>query len=263
MSDPAGVRAAEAPEEARGLRAARIGSRVAGLGLATLGTAGRLRRLRRDPSPETARERAIVLRDVARRVLELHGVEVDAAGPLPLGPAVIASNHVSWLDPLVVASLLPCAPLSKLDVVRWPVIGTMARELGVLFVSRGDARSGARALGAAAASLERGVSVLNFPEGTTTAGNEVLPFRPGIFGLAARLGVPVVPVAMRYDPPSMAWIGDATFLPHYLAFAARRRARVSVRFGPPAAAGAGERPVDLARAAHAAVSGLLAEASRH
>jgi 1-acyl-sn-glycerol-3-phosphate acyltransferase len=257
VRDPAG--AAPAREEAPPLRAARVGSRVAALGLTTLGTAGRLRRLAGATSDETTRERARMLRDVARRVLELHGVEVEAAGPLPLGPAILASNHVSWLDPLVVASLVPCAPVSKVDVARWPVVGTIARELGVVFVSRGDARSGARALGAAAEALARGVSVLNFPEGTTTEGKGVLPFRSGMFGLAARLGLPVVPVAIRYDPPSLAWVGDATFLPHYLTLAARRRTRAVVRLGAPEAAAPGARSAELARSVHAAVTRLLGE----
>ncbi len=228
---------------------------MAALGLVTLGTAGRLRRL----GAETARERALLLRDAARRVLELHGVEVQAAGALPLGPAMLAANHVSWLDPLVVASLLPCAPVSKMEVARWPVVGTIARELGVVFVSRGDPRSGALALHAAADALARGVSVLNFPEGTTTEGDDVLPFRSGVFGLAARLGVPVVPVAIRYDPPSLSWVGDATFLPHYLTFAARRRTRAFVRLGAPVVPRPGERSLDLARTTHLAVARLLSE----
>jgi len=246
------------PEPAT-LRAARAGSRVAALGLATVGTASRLRRLRGTPAGSGARERALVLRDAARRVLELHGVEVDAAGPLPLGAAMLVSNHVSWLDPLVLASLLPCAPVSKVDVARWPVIGTMARELGVVFVARGDTRSGARALQAAGEALRQGVSVLNFPEGTTTDGTAVLPFRTGSFGLAIRLGAPVVPVAIAYDPPSLAWVGDATFLPHYLTLATSRRARAFVRLGAPVIPGPGVRASDLAGAAHAEVVRLLGE----
>ncbi len=259
MSDREHLRIAGGLDEAPLLRTARVGSRMAALGLTTLGTAGRLRRFKDGSSPEATRERARMLRDVARRVLELHGVSVEADGPLPFGPAILASNHVSWLDPLVVASLVPCAPLSKADVTRWPVVGTIARELGVLFVSRGDTRSGARALNAAADALALGVSVLNFPEGTTTEGKDVLPFRIGMFGLAARLGVPVVPVAIRYDPPSLAWVGAATFLPHYLTLAARRRTRAFVRLGAPVLPRSGERSAELARSMHAAVTRLLAE----
>jgi 1-acyl-sn-glycerol-3-phosphate acyltransferase len=190
-------------------------------------------------------------------VLELHGVEVVADGPVPLGPVILAANHVSWLDPLVVASRVACAPVSKADVSRWPVIGAIARDLGVVFVSRGDASSGARALHAVAELLAHGVSVLNFPEGTTSAGDTVLPFRPGSFGLARRTGAPVVPVAIAYDPPTVAWVGDATFLPHYLTLASRRRARAYVRFGSAVVPEAGGQASDLARVIRAEVARLL------
>lgn len=237
-------------------RVARAGARIARLGLTTLATAGRVRRLPSAASRDGARERALVLRDASREVLRLHGVAVEWTGPLPLGPVVLASNHLSWLDPLVVASLVPCAPVSKLDVARWPVIGAIARDLGVVFVSRGSPGSGVRALLAAAESLAHGVPVLNFPEGTTTVGGVVLPFRSGIFGVARHADVPIVPVALAYDPPSLAWVGDATFLPHYLTLASSPRARAMVRFGAPIAPGSQGRASELARAVRAEVERL-------
>jgi 1-acyl-sn-glycerol-3-phosphate acyltransferase len=160
-------------------------------------------------------------------------VEVDARGALPAGPALLACNHVSWLDPLVVAAALPCVPISKLDVRGWPVFGPLAGRLGVIFHARGDGASGLRVLREAEAALAAGLPVLNFPEGTTTDGREVLRFHRGLFGLAARTGVPVVPVALRYDPPDLAWIGDDTFLPHYLRLAARGASMVRLRLGEP------------------------------
>ncbi len=247
----------DAVAEPASRRVARAGARIAALGHTTVEAAGRVRRLADAASREGARERALVLRDVARRVLRLHGVEVELTGPLPLGPVVLVANHLSWLDPIVIAGIVPCAPVSKLDVARWPVIGAIARDLGVVFVSRGDPASGARALNAAARALAHGVNVVNFPEGTTTAGGAVLPFRSGIFGLALRAGVSVVPAALAYDPPTLAWVGDATFLPHYLTLAARRRARAIIRLGPAIRAAAGTRPAELAAAARAEVQRLL------
>lgn len=250
-------RAVESPAR----RAARTGARVAGLGFATLEAAGRLRRLRTTAESRAgARERALVLRDAARRVLDLHAVAVDAGGPVPAGPAVLVSNHVSWLDPIVLASRVPCVPVSKIDVARWPVIGALARDLGVVFVSRGDAASGVRALRAAGGALAQGLCVLNFPEATTTDGGRVLPFRAGVFGLARHAGVPLVPVAIAYDPPTLAWVGDATFLPHYLGLAGAHGARATVRFGAPLVAGPGATARSLARDAHAEVGRLLEEA---
>jgi 1-acyl-sn-glycerol-3-phosphate acyltransferase len=240
-------------------RLARAGSRAAGMGLATIATAVRLRLLRGASIREGARERALVLRDVSRRMLELHGIELDASGPLPLGPAILAANHVSWLDPLVIASLLPCVPISKADVSDWPVVGTFARELGVVFVTRGDTRSGMRVLRATQEALGHGLAVLNFPEGTTTIGNYVLPFRKGLFGIARSAGVPVVPIALAYDPPELAWVGDDAFLPHWLKLAGARRARAFVRLGVPIPASACRTAGDLARTARNEVSRLLRE----
>ncbi len=245
-------------ETARG-RVARGSARIARLGLTTLLTAGRLRSLRAMGPHDAARERALVLRDASRRVLDLHGVAIDAQGPIPLGPAVLVANHVSWLDPLVVASLVPCAPISKADVSRWPVVGTLAGELGVIFFTRGDPKSGARVLRAASAALERGVPVLNFPEGTTTMGRAVLPFRKGVFGLALRSGLPVVPIAISYDPPDLAWVGEASFLPHYLRLATGRQARARVRLGAPILPASNEAAGGLARKAWERLSNLLRE----
>jgi 1-acyl-sn-glycerol-3-phosphate acyltransferase len=239
-------------------RLARAGGRAAGVGATMLATASRLRRI--DAAGSAGRrERARVLRDAARRALQLHGLEVRATGPLPLGPALLASNHVSWLDPLVVASLIPCAPVSKLDVSRWPLVGGLARDLGVVFVARGDARSGASALRQARAALEHGVPVLNFPEATTTPGTSVLPFRAGAFGLAIAAGVPVVPVALRYDPPELAWVGEDSFVPHWLRLASSRRASAYVALGEPMQPTANASAATVARAVHAEVSRLLQE----
>lgn len=247
-----------APEPAHE-RLGRAGARVARLGMMTWATSRRLRLLRGAAGGDGARERALVLRDVARRALELHGIALEATGPVPLGPALLVSNHVSWLDPLVVASLVPCVPISKLDLAGWPVVGGLARELGVVFVARGDARSGLRVLRGAEAALAQGLPVLNFPEGTTTTGDRVLPFRKGLFGVARAAGVPVVPLAIRYDPPGLAWVGEDAFLPHWLGLAATRRSRAQVRLGAALAVDPGAGAPELARAAHAAVVALLAE----
>lgn len=253
------VRVSWDPPDGIGERATRVGARVAGLSVTTWAAAGRLRRLRGSSGRDGARERALVLRDVARRALQLHGVELTLHGALPLGAVLLASNHVSWLDPLVVASLLPCVPISKLDVSGWPVVGSLARELGVVFTERGNARSGVRVLRMAEAALANGLAVLNFPEGTTTSGQEVLPFRKGLFGIARAAGVPVVPIALAYDPPELAWVGQDSFLPHWLGLAGSRRARAFVRLGTPIDPGAHADAAELARAARTEVACLLEE----
>lgn len=231
-----------------GIRLARAGVCIAASSLSAAAAAGRLRKLRGAGDLDQARARALVLRDVCRRLLDLHRVRAEVEGPIPLGPVLLASNHVSWLDPLVVGATVPCVPVSKLDVSGWPIIGGLVTELGVLFVNRGDPGSGAQVIRGAERALAAGVPVLNFPEGTTTTGQEVLPFRRGLFGLARRAGVPVVPVALSYDPPHLAWVGDATFLPHYLRLASDPSALVRIRLGHPVEPAGYPGPADLASA---------------
>jgi 1-acyl-sn-glycerol-3-phosphate acyltransferase len=216
---------------------ARATARVAATAAIAAVTAARAGRLAHEGA--RARDRARTLRDGCRAVMRTHGLALEVDGALPRGPFLLAANHVSWLDPLVIASQVPCAPISKADVRGWPVVGALASRLGVIVHARGEAGSGLRVLREAEAALAAGVPVLNFPEGTTTDGTGVLSFRKGLFGLAERLGVPVVPVALRYEPAELCWTGDASFVPHYLALASRRGARVKLRFGAPVQAGQG------------------------
>jgi 1-acyl-sn-glycerol-3-phosphate acyltransferase len=132
---------------------------------------------------------------------------------------------------VVICKLVPCAPIAKAEVAAWPCIGTLARRLGAIFVQREDTMSAARALLSARQRLAAGVSVLNFPEGTTTR-HELLPFRRGIFGLAMRLGVPIVPLAMSFDVPALCWVDDDSLIVHYSTELIGKLHGVDVRVGP-------------------------------
>ncbi|MBK9518297.1 MAG: 1-acyl-sn-glycerol-3-phosphate acyltransferase [Anaeromyxobacter sp.] len=250
-----GVVRAGARLAATGATAALVAARARGVGRG--GATDRLALRAGLTVPSPARQRARVLRDGCRAALRLHGVAVDVQGGLPPGPLLLACNHVSWLDPLVVAASVPCAPISKLDVRGWPLVGGLAGLLGVIFHARGDQGSGLRVLRQVEVALAAGLPVLNFPEGTTTDGAGVLRFHKGLFGLAARLGVPAVPVALRYQPAELAWTGDATFLPHYLRLAARGASRVALRFGEPVLATSHADAAEVAAEVRARVAALL------
>ncbi|MGO9830505.1 MAG: lysophospholipid acyltransferase family protein [Myxococcaceae bacterium] len=152
---------------------------------------------------------------LAGRLLEVNGLRMTLSGELPKRPSVLVANHLSYWDPVLLGALLPMAAIAKSELASWPLLGRCGQALGTLYVQRGNVPHSARVLRAALRRLVAGVHVLNFPEGTTTDGSTVLPFRRGIFGLAARAGVPVVPVALRLWPREAAWIGGERFLPHY------------------------------------------------
>ncbi len=169
-----------------------------------------------------------------------HGLAIEVAGVPPRWPCVLVANHLSYMDPIVLLSLLPARPICKGEVGSWPLIGQVARLRGVLLVDRECPWSGARVLRRAITELRSGGRVLVFPEGTTTRGDRVLPFRRGIFGAAKLAEVPIVPVTISYADPDAPWVGDETFMPHYLRTAAKERLAVRVAFG--AAMWPGRRP---------------------
>jgi lyso-ornithine lipid O-acyltransferase len=239
---------------------ARVASRIARLAVlvAEATARGALAARAGDPA-EVQRARSRLLQDVFRRTLALHAIEAVHEGPLPDGPVVLVSNHLSYLDPIALGALVPCVPIAKADLARWPVFGPVAKRIGVLFVERGDHLSGMRVMRAAQRALEAGIPILNFPEGTTTTGAGVLAFRRGVFGLARRARVPVVPVALSYAPGELAWVGDATFAPHYARLAALARSTVRIRFGAPIPSRAYPGAAELADAVHARIETLLGE----
>jgi lyso-ornithine lipid O-acyltransferase len=211
--------------------AVRAALRVGATGLLAGATIARAARA--GHGPFAAPHRALLLQRTFARACALNGLRVHAVGPVPWGGVVLAANHVSYLDPIAVGSVVPCVPVSKADLSSWPLFGAAARGLGVIFHQRGSRESGMRVLHAAEAVLAGGLPVLNFPEGTTSTGETVLRFHRGLFGLAQRAGVSVVPVAIAYHPTELAWVGDATFVPHYLRLAARPHATVRITFGAP------------------------------
>lgn len=187
----------------------RSASRIARFTFATLEAIGRAKFSR-----DGIAGRAERLQSVCAEIARIHELRLGVRGAFPTRPVVIVTNHVSYLDALAVAAILPVAPIAKSEVAAWPMIGTAADQLGVIFVERDAPASRVRALLRARAALRAGVSVLNFPEGTTTDGTQLLPFQRGIFGLARLAGVPVVPIAIRCAP-ELAWHGGASFVPHY------------------------------------------------
>ena len=194
----------------------------------------------KDPRDATHRL-AAALGAIARA----HAMHVSVRGDIPREPALIVANHISYLDPLAILPLCPAAPLAKSEVEAWPIVGSIGAALGVLFVKRDDGSARATVLRRMRRLFDSGASVLNFPEGTTRR-DSVGPFFRGSFGIAQHVRVPVVPVAIRYRDPTLAWCDGETFLPHYVQMAGRERVDVELAFGKPLSPRTGELPEDLA-----------------
>jgi 1-acyl-sn-glycerol-3-phosphate acyltransferase len=122
---------------------------------------------------------------------------VEGAWPAEGGPFVVVANHQSLLD-IVLLSRMPREMkwVSKEELFRIPWIGLMLRLTGDIAVKRGDPESGGEAVARATAYLQRGMSVMIFPEGTRSRDARLLPFKKGAFRLAIEAGVAVLPVVI-------------------------------------------------------------------
>lgn len=119
-----------------------------------------------------------------------------AHAPLPAG--LVVANHVSWLDIFVINALAPTGFVAKDDVAHWPLIGWLCANTETIFLERGSRAAAQRTRETMIARLQAGAHVAVFPEGTTTAGDRVLPFHAALFQSAIDARVPVVPLALRY-----------------------------------------------------------------
>lgn len=175
------------------------------------------------PAPRLlARWRAAYFRRWSRLGLRAAGVRVRVSGEAPRPPFLLVSNHLSYLDILLLAAHLPCVFVSKLEVRTWPLMGRIVRTMGTIFIDRSSRRDVTRVLAEMEDALGRGLGVVLFPEGGSSRGATVEPFKSPLLALATRLERPVHFAALSYrtppgDPPAhlaVCWWGDMPFLPH-------------------------------------------------
>jgi 1-acyl-sn-glycerol-3-phosphate acyltransferase len=206
------------------------------------------------------------------------GLSVRCLGqPAPHGPGqpvVFVANHSSWLDVLVLGSVLEAAFVAKAEVGTWPLIRTIAYLGRTVFTSRRRSAAG-REANEMAARLAEGASLILFPEGTTSDGARVLPFRSALFGAIDPNGPPVTvqPVSVVYDrlnglPLSrklrfhFAWYGEMNIGRHAVNIAAEPHGRASVLFHPPIPPGSWADRKALAEMTFAAVAAGAARLRR-
>lgn len=242
--------------DTRLLRASRRTSRTALL-LADAAAHIKTQLLALPDSPMATQRRQAYAGFLAENACAINGFDIRVSGSLPRGPAILVSNHVGWQDPLLITSVVPSLAVAKLEVAAWPLIGELARGVDFMFVDRRSAHSGARVLLRAKTLLERGASVLTFPEGTTTIGGDVLPLRRGMFGLARLTGVAITPIALTYVDADAPWVGDETFLPSFYRTVARRRTVSYLDFGAPIEPRVDESAQALAERARALIRTML------
>ncbi|SFN28670.1 1-acyl-sn-glycerol-3-phosphate acyltransferase [Formivibrio citricus] len=215
----------------RGVRLAALGVHVAaGLGIA---------RWLFPRYPEARRKRSIhrwsrqLLRIVGLR-LAVHGQAAPADKPI-----LLLSNHVSWLDIYALNAISPARFVAKSEVRSWPVIGTLCTRTGTLFVDRNSKHDARRVNTEIAQALQGGSDVALFPEGTTTDGSAIRPFRSALLQAAMESRALVQPVYLRYldaggSPTTLpAYCDDISFGQSLWRLLGARGLRAEVHFLPP------------------------------
>lgn len=135
----------------------------------------------------------------ASRLLQVLGIRLRVQGtPVAVGPALLVSNHISWLDIVVLHASRHCRFVSKSEVRHWPLIGALAAAAGTLFIERASRRDAMRVVHDMSDSLRRGDVLAVFPEGTTGDGLQVLPFHANLLQAAVSAAAPVQPVALKF-----------------------------------------------------------------
>jgi 1-acyl-sn-glycerol-3-phosphate acyltransferase len=146
----------------------------------------------------------------SQKLLKIFDIQLRVTGAEKLlsSPYLLASNHISWLDIHVINAFRPVRFVAKSEVRGWPVFGWMAEQLGTVFIRRDSARH-ARQVVDQMAEVLRVVSVCIFPEGTSTSGESVLPFKPNLFEAAILAPAPVLAIAIAYRSKSSGLRSDA------------------------------------------------------
>ena len=166
-------------------------------------------------------------------------VRCDVEGKVPReGAFLVASNHVSYLDILVLASLYPSLFLAKREIASWPVFGWIARGAGTVFIDRDQAKDVVRAGRELSARLELGLPLTIFPEGRSSRGVAILPFQPSLLEPAARAGVPCWAASISYETPGSAlppsrticWHDNESLVTHFPRLIGLKRVVARVRF---------------------------------
>lgn len=211
-----------------------------------------------------ARQRAL-LRWWSAKLLSILNVGTRLEGPPPARRergAMIAANHVSWLDIFLISSVRPTRFIAKAEIRDWGLVGWIVDRSGTLFIRRDQLRDTARINGIVHGALAEGDCVGLFPEGMTTEGDVLLRFHSALFEPAVANDAHIHAAAIRYERldgslcREASFRGERTFMESMHLIIAEPRLVARIQFAP-AIEPAGANRRDVAREAHKRVATLL------
>lgn len=192
-------------------------------------------------------------------IINLHVIK---EGELPEQTALVVSNHISWLDIIVIGQFLPAYFVAKSDILGWPVVGYLARQAGTIFIRRGDKQHILSTAERMIWLLKQNSNIIAFPEGTTTRGDEVLNFHASLFQPALLTKSPVQPARIEYfgiAKEHAPFIGDDAFVPHLIKMLALDKIEVKLCFLPLVST-AGKSRQAVSNESRAMIVGYIADA---
>jgi 1-acyl-sn-glycerol-3-phosphate acyltransferase len=216
--------------------------------------------------PRRSREaRLDMIRSWSQRLLAILGVSVRNAGDrtVPATQSMLVANHISWLDIFVIHAYRPVRFVAKAEVKGWPVIGTLCRVTGTLFIERIKRKDAHRINAMLVDALADGDWIGVFPEGTTTDGDVVRHFHANLLQAAIDRAVPLQPLALRYAQAdgtrstAVSYVGEQTLADSLLLILQQQSINAEVRFVEPLATQNRSRR-ELARLAETAIASALA-----
>ncbi len=179
--------------------------------------------------------RAAWLHRASRRHLRIFGCTTAVTGVIPQS-GLLVSNHLSYLDILVISAITPAVFVSKSEVRNWPLFGWLASLGGTVFIERARRTHVGVVNREIESALAEGVLVVIFPEGTSSDGEAILPFRSPLLEPVASGGHPIAVSYLHYELPDgdarteVCYWGDHVFFPHILHLLGKRAVRATVRF---------------------------------
>lgn len=180
--------------------------------------------------------RALWLQRTARAHFKIFGGSLKISGEIPKS-GLLVSNHLSYLDIVAICSVAPTVFVSKAEVRHWPVFGALATMGGTIFIQRERRLDVGEVNNEIEKALADGALVVIFPEGTSSNGETILPFRAPLLEPTLRGRHEISTACIRYeiddgDPKTeVCYWGDHSFFPHLLNLLGKKSVRATLHFG--------------------------------
>jgi len=210
---------------------------------------------------DKGRLRSRWLQSSCRRTLNIFRTNLRVDGEPPVRGFVVC-NHLSYMDILVISTLAPVMFVAKREVKSWPVFGWFAQLAGTLFVHRESRTQVGQVADDIDLALGRGAIVVLFPEGTSSDGKTVLPFKSSLLEPVARNGHQVTSALITYEladgdvGEEVCYWKDMTLVPHLVNLMSKDSLQARIQFAPSTTRTQDRK--ELARRLHAEVASMLA-----